>query len=124
MHCILVGEGMSLMASSMSTAVDMLANAMCQIATTLCPAKVAITPPQHTSANTNPNITVAIAFIESNKGLLDNELSDAECIMNNLTIASIYILMSNLSACSKYIQKQVNNRVVLISFHPIPQTHS
>jgi hypothetical protein len=106
---ISVGKGMSSMASSMNTAVDTLANAMCQIATTLCPAKVAIAPPQHTSANTNPNVTIAIAFIESNEGLSDNEFGDAaECITNNPTIASMYISMSNQSAHSKYIRKQVD----------------
>jgi hypothetical protein len=93
----------------MNVAADTLANAMHEVATTLCPAKVAIGP-WHTGINTNPNVTVAIALIESNKGLSDNKFSDvAQCITVNPTIATVYISMNNRTLHSRYIRKQVNS---------------
>ena len=94
------------MASSMNIATDTLANAMCKIPTTLQPAEVA---PWHTGANTNPNIMVAIALIESNEGLSNNEFSNVtQCITVNPTIATVYVSMNNRSTQSRYIQKQVD----------------
>ena len=96
------------MASSMNIATDTLANAMREVATTLCPADIAIGPCQP-SVDANPNVTVAIALIESNEGLSDDEFGDiAQCIMVNPTIATVYVSMTNWSACSKYIRKQVD----------------
>ena len=102
------GEGMSSMASSMNIAADTLANAMREVATTLRPADVAIATPQHANTAANPNVTTAIALIESNKGLSNNEFSDvAQCITVNPTIATVYVSMNNQSVWSRYIQKQV-----------------
>jgi len=104
------GEGMSSMASSMNVAADTLANAMREVATTLRPAEVAVGPPRHTSTDANPNVTVAIALIETNEGLSDNEFSDvAQCITVNPTIATVYVSMNNRTSRSRYIRKQVNN---------------
>ena len=98
------GEGMSSMASSMNVAADTLANAMRKVATTLRPAEVDVSPPRRGGADANPNITVTIALIESNKGLSDNEFSDAaQCITVNLMIATVYVSMNNWSARSRYI---------------------
>jgi hypothetical protein len=106
--CISVGEGMSLMANLMNSTADTLANTMHKVAMTLCLAEVAVTP-WHVSAETNPNIPIAIEFIKSYEGLSDDKFSDAaQCITNNLTIATIYTSMSNPAACSRYIRKQVN----------------
>ena len=94
------------MASLMNVATDTLVNAMCEVTMTLQAAEVA---PQHTSANANPNVTVAIALIESNEGLSNNEFSDiAQCITVNLTLATVYVSMHNWSACSRNIHKQVD----------------
>ena len=84
------------MASLMNIAVDMLANAMCEVATTLHPTDVAVATPQHTNTTANPNVTTAIALIESDEGLSDNEFSDVmQCITINPTIATVYISMNN-----------------------------
>ena len=77
--CVSAGEGMSSMASSMNVAVDTLANAMREVTTTLRPAEVDVGPPRRAGADANPNIMVAIALIESNKGLLDNEFMLRYC---------------------------------------------
>ena len=104
------GEGMSSMASSMNVATDTLANAMREVATTLRPAEVDVGPPRQAGADANPNVTVAIALIESNEGLSDNEFSDAaQCITVNPMIATVYVSMNNRSARSRYIRKQVDN---------------
>ena len=98
------GEGMSSMASSMNVATDTLANAMHKVATTLRPAKVDVGPPHRAGADTNPNVTVAIALIESNEGLSDNKFSNtAQCITVNPMIATVYVSMNNQSAHSRYI---------------------
>lgn len=97
------------MASSMNVAADTLANAMREVATTLRPAEVAVGP-RHTGVDANPNVTVAIALIESNEGLSDNEFSDvAQCITVNPTIATVYVSMNNRTSRSRYIRKQVNS---------------
>ena len=109
-HWISAGKGMSLMASSMNIATDMLANAMCKVTTTLQPAKVDVSPPHQAGTDVNPNVTVAIALIESNEGLSDNKFSDAaQFITVNLMITTVYVSMNNQSVHSRYIWKQVNN---------------
>ena len=109
-HHVSAGEGMSLMTSSMNVAADMLANAMREVATTLRPAEVDVGPPCRAGADANPNVTVAIALIESNEGLSDNKFSDAaQCITVNPMIATVYVSMNNRSARSRYIRKQVDN---------------
>ena len=96
------GEGMSLMASSMNVAADTLANAMREVATTLQPAEVDVGPPRQAGADANPNVTVAIALIESNKGLSDNEFSDAaQCITVNPMIATVYVCYARTGCSSR-----------------------
>jgi hypothetical protein len=122
--CVSAGKGMSSMANSMNTAADTLANTMHKVATTLCPAEVAVASnPQHASADTNPNVPVAIAFIELHEGLSDDKFGDAvQCITNNPTITTIYTSMSNPAVHSRYIQKQVeryHEHLHTISFSPL-----
>ena len=104
---ISAGEGMSSMAMSMNTAADTLANAMCEAATTLRPA---LSTPQPTNVEGSANISIAIALIESNEGLSDNEFGDAaQCITTNPSIAAVYVSMKDKSARSRYIRKQVDS---------------
>ena len=109
-RCVSTGEGMSSMANSMNTAADTLANAMREVATTLCPTDVTVNPTQHATFDTNTNVPAAIALIEENKDLSNDEFSDAtECITRNPMIATVYIAMSNQNSRSRYIRKQVDS---------------
>ena len=62
------------MASSMNTATDTLADAMRKAATTLRPAHATSRP---AIADGSTSVPFAIALIESNEGLSDNEFGDA-----------------------------------------------
>ena len=108
MRRVSAGEGMSLMADSMNTAADTLANAMREVATTLRPADVAIAPGR-TIVDANTNVPTAIGLIERNEDLSDNEFSDAtQCITKNPIIATVYLSMSKQASRSRYIRKQVD----------------
>lgn len=82
----------------------MLANTMREVATTLRPTEVAVAPARHAS------VALAIALIEESEGLSDDEFGDAAlCITTNPTIAAVYVSMTNRSARSRYIRKQVDS---------------
>ena len=107
---ISAGKGMSSMANSMNTAADTLANAMRKVTTTLRPTDVTVNPTQHATFDANTNVPAAIALIEENEDLSNDEFSDAaECITRNPMIATVYIAMSNQNSRSRYIRKQVNS---------------
>ena len=81
-----------------------------KVATTLCPTNVTVNPTRHATFDANTNVPAAIALIEENEDLSNDEFSDAaECITRNPMIATVYIAMSNQNSRSRYIRKQVDS---------------
>ena len=99
---ISAGEGMSTMATSVNSAANTLANAVREAAAT-------VRPTTSSSIDGNGSVPIAIALIEANEGLSDNEFGDAaQCITTNPMIATIYVAMSNRNTRAKYIRKQID----------------
>jgi hypothetical protein len=104
------GKGMTTMVSMMEQVGDQLAQAMCDTAAIMSSMNLTATHPCPANADGNSSISIAMALIKVNEGLSDKEIADiAECMTTNLTITAMYILMSNKTAHSRYINKRVDD---------------